>query len=197
MAKTTPSPEFDLSNPVSSAASVLRAVIFSPRRFFLNFEPEGPVREPAIFALLVGILSGLVSLLAAPLFAFFFESGSGEVFGLSLVEAVGFALLSPAFVALMAGVYLVSVRTFIGKVSDYRQMFRMSAYAFSAMVLAWVPFFGAFAITYSLMVTMGIGIRFVYRTTLMTAMIAALTGFVPMALVLIALRGFAFQLLSL
>lgn len=190
------SPEFDLSNPFSSALAVLRAVVFSPKRFFLNFETEGPLREPAIFALLIGALSGALSLLAAPVLAFFFESEAGQTwgvsFGLSPLAAFGFMVLSPVFVALAAAIYLVSVRTFVGKVGDFRQMFRMAAYAYSAMVLAWVPLVGAFAITYSLMVTMGIGVRFIHRTSFMTALITALTGFVPMALILSAFRGFAF-----
>ncbi|MGH3087305.1 MAG: hypothetical protein ACRDSJ_08305 [Rubrobacteraceae bacterium] len=191
------SPEFDLVNPVSSAASVLRAAVLSPRQFFLNFQTEGPIKEPAVFALLVGLLSGVVSLLAAPIFEFLFGSGSGEVWGLPLFGALAFALLSPAFVALMAAVYLLSVRTFVGKVGDFRGMFRMAAYAYAAMVFAWVPFIGAFAITYSLMVVMGVGVRFVHRTTFLTALVASLTSYLPLALVLIALRGVTFQLTSL
>lgn len=190
-----PSPEFDLSRPLSSFASVLRAVILSPRRFFVNFEAEGPVREPAVFALLVGAAGGVVSLLASPVLAFLFESEANETwgvsFGLSPLAAVGFAILSPLFVAAMAAVYLLSVRTFVGKVGDFRQMYRMAAYSYGAMVLAWIPLIGAFAMAYSLLVTMGIAIRFIHRTTFITALVAALTGFVPMALILTAFRGFA------
>lgn len=191
------SPEFDLANPLPSAASALRSVVFSPRRFFLNFEAEGPWKEPAVFALIVGILGGAVSLVVSPVFAFLFGSGSGEVFGLTPLAALAFALLSPAFVAAMAAVYFVSIRTFIGKVGSFREIFRMAAYAYGAMVVAWVPFIGAFAVTYSLMVVMGIGVRFVYRTTFLTALVASLASFLPLSLVLIAFRGIAFQLTSL
>jgi hypothetical protein len=44
------------------ALAVIRAVLSSPRDFYLNFSPEGPLREPAVFVLLVGavtILTGL------------------------------------------------------------------------------------------------------------------------------------------
>src|SRR3712207_8354299 len=47
-------PEFDLQRPLPSALAVIRAVLLSPRDFYLNFSPEGPVREPAVFVLLVG-----------------------------------------------------------------------------------------------------------------------------------------------
>ncbi len=190
-----PSPEFDLSNPLSSFLSAFLAVAFSPRRFFINFRREGGIRDAAVFALLVGVAGGVLSVLAAPVLAFFFQSEVNEAwgvsFGLSPLAAVGFAVLSPLFVAAMAGVYLLSVRTFVGKVGDFREVYRMAAYAYGAMVLAWIPVVGAFAMAYSLLVTMGIGIRFVYGTTVLTALVAALTGFVPMALILTAFRGFA------
>jgi hypothetical protein len=190
-----PSPEFDLSRPLASFVSALRAVTLSPRRFFVNFRTEGGVREAAVFALLVGAASGILSVLAAPVLAFLFESevnaSWGVSFGLSPLAALGFALLSPLVVAAMAAVYMLSVRTFIGKVGSFREMYRISAYAYGAMILAWIPVVGAFAMAYSFLVTMGVAIRFVYGATFMTALVTALTGFVPMALLLTAFRGFA------
>jgi hypothetical protein len=47
---------------------------------------------------------------------------------------------------------------------------------------------GAFAITYVLMVLMGMGVRFVYRTSLLTAVVTALVSFVPIAVALIWVR---------
>lgn len=194
MPKTHETPEFDLSRPLPSFASTLREVIFSPRRFFVNFRTEGGLRDAAVFALLVGVAGGILSMAAAPVFAFFFQSAANESqgvsFGLPPLAALGFAVLSPLVVAAMAGIYLVSVRTFVGKVGDFREMYRVSAYAYGAMVFAWLPVIGAFAIAYSLLVTMGVAIRTVYGATLITALVAALTGFVPMALLLIAFRGF-------
>ncbi|MGI8540120.1 MAG: YIP1 family protein, partial [Rubrobacteraceae bacterium] len=190
-----PSPEFDLSNPLASFFSVLRAVVFSPRRFFTNFETDGPMREPAIFAFLVGVAGGILSLITAPILAFFFGSevniSQGVSFGLSPLAAVGFAVLSPALVAIMATVYLVAIRTFIGGDGDFRRIFRMSAYAYGAMFLAPMPIIGAFAVTFSLMIVMGVGVHVIYRSAFMTTLITALTGFVPIALILVALRGLA------
>jgi hypothetical protein len=42
--------------------------------------------------------------------------------------------------------------------------------------------------TYFLMVLMGIGIRFVYRTSFLTAVVAALVSFLPISVALIWLR---------
>ena len=48
-----------------------------------------------------------------------------------------------------AGFYLLSIRTFVGKVSSFREVYRMAAYASGALILA-ISLVGAFAITYAL-----------------------------------------------
>jgi hypothetical protein len=181
-------PEFDLQRPLPSALAVIRAVLFSPRTFYLNFSPEGPVREPAVFALLVGAVTGFLTAAVALLSGLIFgEVSAGEV-GLTVVEAVIFALLSPLAVGVVAGVYLLSIRTFVGKVSNFREVYRIAAYAFGALILAWIPIVGSFAVTYALMVLMGLGVRFVYRTSLLTAVVTVLVSFVPISVALIWLR---------
>jgi hypothetical protein len=181
-------PEFDLQRPLPSALAVIRAVLLSPRNFYLNFSPQGPLREPAVFVLLVGAVTGLLTAVVTLLSNLIFgEVGAGEI-GLTMVEAVLFALLSPLAVGVVAGVYLLSIRTFVGKVSSFREVYRMAAYASGALILAWIPIVGAFVITYVLMVLMGMGVRFVYRTSLLTAVVTALVSFVPISVALIWLR---------
>lgn len=173
------SPEFSLDNPLRSALGVLRAIFFSPRSFYLNFSADGPVKEPAIFALLIGAMSGVLS----TLLVVFTEIPGAEI-GVAggLVRNVVFALLSPVAVAVGAGLYLMVLKTFVGDIAEYRQMYRMLAYASGAMVFSWIPFLGAFFFTYATLVLMAIGIRSVYRTSFLTALITALVGFVPLAL---------------
>jgi hypothetical protein len=181
-------PEFSLERPLPSALAVIGAVIFSPRSFFVGFSAEGPMREPTVFALLVGTVTGvLTAAVAIASNLLFGEVSAGEV-GLTALEALVFALLSPLAVGVVAGVYLLSIRTFVGKVASFREVYRMAAYAFGALILAWVPIVGAFAITYAMMVLMGIGVRFVYRTSFLTAVITAVASFVPISLALIWLR---------
>ncbi len=181
-------PEFSLRSPLASALAVIRAVLFSPRSFYLNFPAEGPLREPAVFALLVGAVTGLLTAAVAVLSGLLFGEVSLGELGLTVLEAVLFALLSPLAVGAVAGVYLLSIRTFVGKVAGFREVYRMAAYAFGALVLAWIPIVGAFVITYALMVLMGIGVRFVYRTSFLTAVVTVLVGFVPVSVALIWLR---------
>jgi hypothetical protein len=186
--RSAEAPEFSLQRPLPSALAVIRAVLFSPRSFYLNFSAEGSLREPAVFTLLVAAVTGTLTAAVAIVSGLLFgEVSAGEV-GLTALEVLLFTLLSPLAVGLVAGIYLLSVRTFVGKVASFREVYRMAAYASGALILAWIPLVGAFAVTYALMVLMGIAIRYVYRTSFLTAVVTALVSFVPIAVALIWLR---------
>jgi hypothetical protein len=181
-------PEFSLQRPLASTLAVVWAILLSPRRFYLNFPVEGPVREPAVFVLLIGALTGVLTAVVAIVSNLVFGELSASEVGLTGLEALLFALLLPLAVGVVAAVYLLSIRTFVGKVSSLREVYRMTAYAFGALILAWIPILGAFAITYALIVLMGIAVRTVYRTSLLTAVVTVLVGFMPISLALIWLR---------
>jgi len=178
-------PEFDLQRPFASAVAVIRTVLFSPRSFYLNFKVEGPRKEPTAFVLLVGAVSGILGAAVALSSNLLFSDFDAGDLRAAVVDAVLFTLLSPVGVGVVAVVYLLSIRTFVGKVSGFTEVYRIAAYAAAALVLAWVPILGAFAFTYALMVLMVIGIQSVYRTSFMTAVVTALVGFVPVASVLV------------
>src|SRR5215212_5933956 len=178
-------PEFDLQRPFASAVAVIRTVLFSPRSFYLHFKVEGPLKEPAAFVLLVGAVSGILGAALALSANLLFGDLDAGGLRAAVVDAVLFALLSPVGVGVVAGIYLLSIRTFIGKVSSFAEVYRMAAYAAAVLVIAWLPILGAFAFTYALMVLMGIGIQSVYRTSFLTAVVTALVGFVPVASVLV------------
>jgi hypothetical protein len=178
-------PEFDLRYPLTSAISVIRAVLFSPKTFYLNFKVDGPIREPAIFALLVGAVSGVLGAAVALASNLLFGEFDASDLRAALVGALLFAVLSPVGIGVTAGVYLLSIRMFVGKVSSFAEVYRMAAYAASALVFAWIPILGAFAFTYALMVLMGIGIQSAYRTSFITTVVTVLAGFVPVASILV------------
>lgn len=164
---------------------MVRAVLFSPRSFYLNFKVEGSVKEPTVFVLLVGAVSGVLGAAIALASNLLFGDFDAADLRAALAGALLFAALSPVGVGMAAGVYLLSIRTFIGKVSGFTEVYRMAAYAASALVFAWIPILGAFAFTYALMVLMGIGIKVIYKTTFLAAVVTALTGFVPVASILV------------
>ena len=180
-----PSPEFDLRRPFASAVAVIRTVLFSPRSFYVNFKVEGPLKEPAAFVLLVGAVCGILgAAVALSTNLLFGDLDAGDLRAAAL-DALLFALLSPVGVGVVAGVYLLSIRTFVGKVSGFREVYRMAAYAAAALVLAWIPVLGAFAFSYALIVLLGIAIQSVYGTTFLTTFVTAVVGFVPVASVVI------------
>ena len=184
-------PEFDPRRPVASAVAVLWGIFLAPRGFYLNFSAEGPLREPILFVLLVSAVSGILSILV--------NLVSAAVFGtdVSLVGVIvanlAFVAVSPVLVGAAAGAYLLSVRTFIGPEGKFREIYRMLAYAYGAMILFPFPVINALAFTYGTFVLMLLGIRGVYRVSFLTALITTLAGFVPVALgfiyLLVAVNG--------
>ena len=185
-------PQFTLDRPLASAAAILRAIFLAPRSFFLGFPESGPLREPIIFVVLITAVTAILRLTLTLLFG----SNDAVSAGTSVVEALVFVALSPAILAALAGAYWLSVRTFVGGAGTYRGVYRMLAYAYGAMVLYWVPVVQAFAFTYFALVLMIIAIRYVYRVSLMTAVITALAAYVPAAMAFIflqfAVTGLAF-----
>jgi hypothetical protein len=179
------SPEFDPKRLVASAAAVLRGIFLSPKGFYLNFATEGSLREPALFVLLVSAVSGALSILVNLISAAVLGTDTSA---LGVVASnLAFVVLSPVLIGAAAGPYLLSVRTFVGPEGSFRGVYRMLAYAYGAMILFWVPIINAFAFTYAAMVLMWLGIRYVYRTSFLTGLVAALVGFVPVAVAFIYL----------
>lgn len=183
--EATKSPEFDPKHPVGSAAAILRSIFLAPRSFYLNFSAEGPLREPALFVLLVSAVSGVLSVVVNII--------SGAIFGTSasltgvLALNLAFVVLSPLLVGAAAGAYLLSVRTFVGPQGSFREVYRMLAYAYGAMILFWLPVVNAFAFTYAAFILMLLGIRSLYRASFLTSLITTLAGFVPVAVAFIYL----------
>lgn len=182
------SPEFSLDRPLPSAVDVIRSILFSPQKFYRGFAAEGPVKEPVYFVVLVGAITGVLSAVVTLASGAIFGVVTASVLGYTVLQAFLFALLSPVIVAVIAAVYLLSVRTFVGEVANFREIYRMAAYAYGAMIVAWVPAVYALAITYMLMVLMGFGIRTVYRTSFLTAVVTVLVAFVPCGIGFILLR---------
>ena len=178
-------PEFSLQSPLASALAVIRGVLLSPHSFYRDFEANGPIKEPALFVLFVGAVTGVLGAAVALASNLLFgRLGAGDV-GSALLEGLLFALLSPLYVGVAAGFYLLALKTFVDKVGRFEEVYRIAAYAFGAMIFFWIPIVGAFAVTYAFMVLVGIGIHSVYRTPFITTVVVALSGFVPVATALI------------
>lgn len=186
--QTSKSPEFSPDRPIPSAIEVIKAVLLKPQDFYRGFSADGPVRGPVQFVLLVGAVTGILSAVVTLLSNLIFGEVTPSIVGYTVLQAFLFAALAPAIVGVIAAAYLLSIRTFVGQTANFTEVYRMAAYAYAAMIVAWIPGVYAFAITYMLMVLMGFGIRTVYRTSFLTAVVTVLVGFVPCAIGFILLR---------
>jgi hypothetical protein len=189
--QSSKAPEFSLVRPLSSALATIRAVLFSPRAFYANFPADGSLKEPALFALLVGTVTGVLGAVVALISNALTGGVNADDLRAAVVEGLLFAVLSPVGVAVAAAVYLLSIRTFVGKVADFPQAYRIVAYAYAAFVFAWVPVLGSVAISYALLVLMGIAIKEVYEASFLTAVITALVGFIPVGSALVWITAVA------
>jgi hypothetical protein len=188
--------EFDPGRPAASLLEVLRGIFFAPKRFFVGFSAEGPLREPILFVLLVSAVSVVVRLVLVLIFGVLLGDLGATDLGISVVQALFYVALSPVLVGIFAAIYLLSLRTFMGSTGDYRQVYRMLAYAYGALILLPFPVINAFAFTYAMLVLVAFGVRYVYRASFMTAVLTALVGYVPSSLLFITLTvyvtGFVF-----
>ena len=181
------SPEFDLERPVASMAPVLWTLFLAPKTFYLNFDARGSIRAPTVFVLLVSAVTSVLGLVVNFIFAVAF--GAGVNLPMAVVLNLAYIVLSPALVGMAAGAYLLSIRMFIGRGPELREVYRMFAYACGVMILFWVPLVNAFTFVYAAMVLMILGIQSVYRTSFLTALITTLVGFVPTSLAFIYFLG--------
>ena len=179
--------EFEPGRPVGSFLGVLRGLFLSPKRFFVEFSAEGPLREPVLFVLLVSAVSVVLRLALVAVVGLALGNLTAGNLGISAVQAIVYVALSPVLVGLFAAAYLLSLRTFMGVTGDYRQVYRILAYAYGALILLPFPVLNAFAFTYAMLVLVAVAVRYVYRASLLTALLTALVGYVPSALLFLTL----------
>ncbi|WP_273842103.1 hypothetical protein [Rubrobacter calidifluminis] len=176
----TPSPQFDAGRPVTGALEVVREVLFSPRAFYEDFEAGGPLRGAVVFVWLVSLVAAVLSMALAVVL----DVGGGiDVYPLLVRagEAAAFVVLSPLALGVVAAVYMVPVRVFVGKEARFRHLYRMLASAYSVMVLGWVPVLQSFAIVYGMVVLMALALRSVYRVPGLMALVVSVISLIPIS----------------
>jgi hypothetical protein len=157
--------EFTLERPFASLLSTTRDVLLSPRRFFDELAPDGPLWPPVLYFLICYLATTLISLVAtAALFAvpavFVAAANPSEpraaTSGLLFYFLV-FVLLSLAFFVLVGVLFFASVplqHAFVILIAGREQRglratLRLSCYAVGAPVaLGWIPIVGLLAALY-------------------------------------------------
>lgn len=163
---TTGATEFTLERPLASLLATTREVLLSPRRFFDELPPDGPLWPPVLYFLICYLATSLISFVAtAALFAvpaIFAVINPTETraatSGLFLFFLV-FVLLSLAIFVAVAVLFFASVPlqhaiVFLIAGRDQRGLkatLRLSCYAVGAPVaLGWIPIVGLLAALYCL-----------------------------------------------
>lgn len=161
----TDATEFTLERPLGSLFATTRDVLLSPRRFFDELPPDGPLWPPVLYFLICYLATTLISLVAtAALFAvpviFVAAANPSEARAATsglLIFFVVFVLLSLAFFVLVAVLFFASVPlqhaiVFLIAGRDQRGLratLRFSCYAVGAPVaLGWIPIVGLLAALY-------------------------------------------------
>ena len=157
--------EFTLDKPFASLLSTTRDVLLSPRRFFDELPPDGPLWPPVLYFLICYLATTLISLVAtASLFAvtavFVAAANPSEARASTsglLFFFVVIVLLSLAFFVVVAVLFFASVplqHAFVFLIAGRDQQglkatLRLSCYAIGAPIaLGWIPIVGLLGALY-------------------------------------------------
>ena len=106
--------EYTLERPFASLLSTTRDVLLSPRRFFDDLAPDGPLWPPVIYFLICHLATTLINLVAtAAIFAvpavFLALTDPKEITSVAPIVLGVFVLVHLAFSALVAVLFFASV----------------------------------------------------------------------------------------
>ena len=137
--------EFTLERPLASLLATTRDVLLSPRRFFDELPPDGPLWPPVLYFLICYLATSVISFVAtASLFA---VPATFAVINPSEAGATTSGLLFASVPLQHAIVFLIAGRDQRG----LRATLRLSCYAVGAPVaLGWIPIVGILAALYCL-----------------------------------------------
>ena len=180
---------------MAGGVELVKAVLFSPRTFYERFEADGPLKGAVIFVWLVSLLAAILSMVLAVILD---ASGGIEVRPLLVRagEAAAFVPLSPILLGIVAAVYMVPVKAFVGKEARFRHLYRMLASAYSVMVVGWVPVLQSFAVVYGMVVLMSLALRSFYRVSGLMALVVSVISLIPVSVAMMWLVLAAARLVS-
>ena len=154
--------EFEIDKPLTSLLSTTREVLLSPRRFFDELPPDGPLGAPVAYFLVCSAITAVINV--AAILTFFavpvgiaLASGSSDAgLLLRILAVVEFASLTVLPVVFVAGFFIsvlvqhALIRLIAGR--DQKGLpatLRVSCYSVGAPVaVTWIPLVGFFAFFY-------------------------------------------------
>lgn len=128
--------------------STIGDVLFRPSRFFSRMSVDGGLLQPLIFALVMGVLGGVFSLVYQFLLVSFLgmlpgaEGSAGIQVPMMIGSAIGLPIVTAIYVFLGSAVLHVCLMIVRGNRKGFEATFRVVAYAMSAQVFGIIPFLG-------------------------------------------------------
>jgi hypothetical protein len=156
--------EFTPARPFASLFATTRDVLLSPRRFFDELPPDGPLWPPVLYFLICYLATTIISLVATvalfavpATFVAVVDPPEARSAATALLIFVVFVILSLAFFVLVAVLFFASVllqHAFVLLTAGrdqrgLRATLRLSCYAVGAPIaLGWIPIVGLLAVFY-------------------------------------------------
>jgi hypothetical protein len=128
--------------------STIRDVLFHPSRFFSRMPVEGGLIHPLIFALIMGVLGGVFSLVYQFLFVSFLgmlpnaEGTGGFQVPMMIGSAIGLPIMTIIGVFLVSAVLHVCLMIVRGNKKGFEATFRVVAYTMSTQIFGIIPLLG-------------------------------------------------------
>lgn len=186
--------DYDLSDPVTSFADVVRRVVFAPASFFAGLPRQGNLLNPLVFALICieisVILVGLLTFIDVP-------GGITWLFGArgdqGFLAFLGGLVIAP--IAGAVGIFLAALVTHLLVIlvvgsghAGFGATFRIVAYSSVTSLVGWIPFIGWLASLYRLYLAT-VGIREMHATTTGRALLVVLLPAILILVLVVILAG--------
>jgi hypothetical protein len=127
------STEFEPRSAIEGFPAVWQRVVTDPHGFFADMPETGGLQQPAVFLALCAAVNAVGYLLT-------FAGVPGAI-GIFVVQLVAGAVLAALLV-------LIAQHLFGGR-AGYEPTFRVVAYAWAPLVVAWIPYAGRLAVVYA------------------------------------------------
>jgi hypothetical protein len=169
-------------------------VLFRPTRFFSRMPVDRGLVHPLIFALVVGVLGGIFSLLYQFLMMQYLGSmDGGRGFGgfggpMMIGSAIGLPILTVIVVFIISAILHLCLMIVRGNREGFEATFRVVAYAMSTQVFGIIPFLGGVIGGIWALVIQILGLRESHRISTGRA---ALAIFLPLLVIIVLLAVLA------
>jgi hypothetical protein len=143
--------------------TTLKEVLFSPTQFYRRMPTSQGVTNPLIFALIVGVLGGVLGLAWQQVFGL----RVGQFSGIPTSHLVWITIALPLII--LVSLYIISTIVHLclmvvgGNRRGFEATFRVIAYSWSTQIFALIPFLGGFITTIYALIIEVIGLRESHR----------------------------------